>query len=239
MDGDDGLYTKPQQRLTFELAYEALQDALIAPSSLRGSATAIVVAANGQDGYNQVIEERMDPHKAHRAKGWAPGTHGSSIAGRLAHHLGTEGPCMAVETACSGGLAALNVAVSALERDECYRAIVIGVTTRLVDHHIDYLHTANMASKTGRSSPFGRDADGMVTSEGVVAVVLQRADASSSASAPSSYGAIRSILVRHQGTAANISMTKTDAQSRLHLDALRRAGAMPGDVSVFEAHGTG
>lgn len=233
---EEALFVKPQQRLALEVMYEALSDACLRPSSLRGKRVGVFCAASGQDGYERLLESAMGP-KAHNSRFWGHGTSAAAVSGRIAHYLGVEGPVMTFETACSGSLVALWSAHRSLLNGDCDVAIVGGVATNLHPGTLAFMRCAGMTSQSSQGSQaFGVDTDGMCASEGAIFVVLQR-----NSKMPDGLGRclIRGSQVRHQGASANMLMTRADAQSGLHSSVLQESGWQPGQVDLVEAHGTG
>ena len=112
----------PQQRLLLEVVWEALERAGIDPRTLRDSATGVFVGAEAH-------EYGPGPSNAHGAEGHLhTGTAGSVNSGRVAYTLGLRGPAITVDTASSGSLVAMHLAVRSVHSGECERAIVGGVT---------------------------------------------------------------------------------------------------------------
>ncbi|MFV2013758.1 MULTISPECIES: beta-ketoacyl synthase N-terminal-like domain-containing protein, partial [unclassified Micromonospora] len=70
----------PQQRLFLEVSWEALRRAGVEPASLAGSRTGV---------YAGVMYHDYGP----------TGSAGSVVSGRVAYHLGLEGPAVSVDTA--------------------------------------------------------------------------------------------------------------------------------------------
>jgi acyl transferase domain-containing protein/acyl carrier protein len=100
----------PQQRLLLEVAWEALEEAAIAPHGLRRSRTGVYVGAGANEYGSLVTAAGADAIDTHFTTGNAL----NAIAGRLAFSLGLEGPAMVVDTACSSSLVALHQACQAL-----------------------------------------------------------------------------------------------------------------------------
>lgn len=77
----------PQQRLLLEIAWEACENAGIAPESLRGSRTGVFVGTMYDD-----YATRLSPAPAGYEGYLSIGSAGSVASGRLAYNFGIEGP---------------------------------------------------------------------------------------------------------------------------------------------------
>ena len=102
----------PQQRLMLEVAWEALEDAAIAPDALGGTSTGVFVGAGNND-YGRMLMKSPDRIDAYAGSGGSL----SVIAGRLSYVLGLQGPAIAIDTACSASLVAVHLACQSLRRD--------------------------------------------------------------------------------------------------------------------------
>ena len=116
----------PQQRLALELAWEALENAGHAPTSLAGSSAGVYLGvANGDYGRALFAHpELIDPY-------FSSGNAYSVVAGRIAYFLGAHGPAVAIDTACSSSLVALHFAAQGLRNHECDLALAGDVTLNL------------------------------------------------------------------------------------------------------------
>uniref|UniRef100_UPI001358E171 beta-ketoacyl synthase N-terminal-like domain-containing protein n=1 Tax=Geminicoccus flavidas TaxID=2506407 RepID=UPI001358E171 len=159
----------PQQRLLLETVWEALEHAVIAPDRLQGSATAIFVGATGSD-YAALARKAgaasLDGHSL-------TGQPSNTLAGRVAHLLGTEGPAVVVDTACSSSLVAFHLAVRALRSGEASLAVAAGVNLLLAPEGSVILSRAGLLAPDGRCKTFDAAANGYVRAEGCGVVVLK------------------------------------------------------------------
>ncbi|GAA2673564.1 MULTISPECIES: type I polyketide synthase [Actinosynnema] len=204
----------PRQRLLLETAWEAFERAGLDPTALRGSGTAVLVGASQEGGPRG--QDADDPFG---------GCAGGALSGRLARAFGLTGPAITVDTACSSSLVALHLAGEALRRGECSLALV-GAATVLAE-------PPPAGSPDGRCKPFADDADGVVRSEGVGVLLLERLSDAERAGRP--------VLAVLRGAAVNSdgATGSGDAQREVIRAALADAGLRPGDVDAVEAHGTG
>ena len=85
--------------------------------------------------------------------------------------LRLEGPYLVVDAACASSLQALAIAARALNAGSIDQAIVGGASYCKSDSLV--LFSAAQSVSNAGSCPFGKDADGLVTAEGYVALVLK------------------------------------------------------------------
>ena len=93
----------PQQRLLLELSWEAMENAGIPPSRLRGSDCGVYIGIASAD-YSYRMADDLDAIDA----SMATGNTASIAANRLSYAFDLHGPSMAVDTACSSSLVAFH-----------------------------------------------------------------------------------------------------------------------------------
>ena len=223
----------PQQRLLLELAWEALENAAIAPDSLSGKRVGVYVGLGNCD-YGRNIFNRsdiIDPY-------FATGTSSSVAAGRIAYTLGFTGPAVTVDTACSSALVALHQACQSLRLGECDAALVGGTNLILTpDMNVSFTK-GRMMSPDGRCKFGDAAADGYVRGEGGVVLVLKR-KADARASGDPILALVRGSAVNQDGRSSGITAPNGPSQEAVIRAALANADVSAEAVGYIEAHGTG
>lgn len=93
----------PQQRLSLEVCWEALESAGIPPQDLAGSHTAVFMEVNS-DVYSKLLLEDLPGVET-----WMGiGTAFCGIPNRISYHLDLMGPSTAVDAACASSLIAIH-----------------------------------------------------------------------------------------------------------------------------------
>ncbi|HEU5472314.1 MAG TPA: SDR family NAD(P)-dependent oxidoreductase [Actinophytocola sp.] len=221
----------PQHRLLLETAWNCLEDAGIRPDELRDSRTGVFVGA-GAGEYSTHRQGR--PADTYTLTGSLP----SFNAGRLAYHLGLQGPALAVDTACSSSLVALHLAAEALRNGECELALAGGVQVLADPAAFVALGRSNALAPDGRSKTFSANADGYGRGEGVGVLAMTRLSDAVRAGRRI-LGVIRGSAVNHDGASSGITAPNGSAQRKVIRAALDSAGLGPADIDYVECHGTG
>ena len=159
----------PQQRLLLEVAWEALEDAGIPPTSLRRTQTGVFAGACAAD-YAYLASNDLTQVDAWSNTGGAL----SIIANRLSYFLDLRGPSVTIDTACSSSLVALHLACQSLRMGDCDTAIAAGVNALLSPAIFRGFDQAGALSPTGSCHSFDAAADGFVRGEGCGVAILKR-----------------------------------------------------------------
>lgn len=220
----------PQQRLLLELAWEAHEDAGIAPRSRAGSDTGVFVGICSND-YASLF-------------GWRPnaytntGNAASIAANRISYFFDFHGPSFSVDTACSSSLVAVHQACVSLQRGECSAALAGGVS--ILNNIGPWLGfaKASMLSPDGRCKSFDAEGNGFVRSEGGGFVLLKRL-ADAERDGDRILGVIAASGVNSDGRTMGISLPNGEAQEVLLRKVYAESQVAAEDVFYVEAHGPG
>jgi acyl transferase domain-containing protein/NADPH:quinone reductase-like Zn-dependent oxidoreductase/NAD(P)-dependent dehydrogenase (short-subunit alcohol dehydrogenase family)/acyl carrier protein len=223
----------PQQRLLLELAWEAFEDAGIAPAALRGSDCGVYIGIANVD-----YSMRLSGDLAAVDSAVATGTTSSIAANRLSYFFDLRGPSMAIDTACSSALVAFHQACRAIASGEIGSALVGGMSLHLHPYGFVIFSKASMLSRRGRCRAFDADGDGYVRSEGGGIFLLKDYD-TAVADGDRILAVVAHTHSNTDGYKAGLTVPRAGAQVDLLERAYREAGIAPADIDYIEAHGTG
>ncbi|MFD4836747.1 SDR family NAD(P)-dependent oxidoreductase [Achromobacter sp. NPDC058515] len=223
----------PQQRILLELAWEAMENAAIKPSSLRGSDCGVYIGIASAD-YSYRMAEDLGVIDA----SFATGNTNSIAANRLSYTYDLRGPSMAVDTACSSSLVAFHQACRAIESGDISQALAGGISLHLHPYGFLIFSKASMLSRQGRCNVFDAAGDGYVRSEGGGLFMLKDYDLAV-ADGDRILAVVAGTGVNTDGRKSGLTVPSADAQATLLRQAYDRAGILPEDVDYLEAHGTG
>lgn len=195
-------------------------------------------AANGPPDEPALLEAARHP-------GFAPlnaRVRGGRMAEHLADAIGAAGAPIAVNTACSSGATAIQLAAGAIRRGEAQAAVALGtdgsVTPELLVRFglLAALSRRNDAPEAA-SRPFDAGRDGFVPGEGAAALVLEPL-----ATARARGARVLGCVAGWGETVDGHHRTRSDPSGTPAADAMRRAiadaGLSPEDIDYVNAHGT-
>ncbi len=223
----------PQQRLMLELAWESLEDAGLAPHTLKDTRTGVFFGAMWMD-YSRVPGATADRIVQHTATGQDL----SIIPARVSYTLGLLGPSIAVNTACSSSLVAVHLARQSLLRGESRLALAGGVNLLLSPESTIAMTKFGAMAPDGRSKAFDARANGYVRGEGGGVVALKRLS-DAIADGDRIYCTIRGTALNNDGFSNGLTAPSPMAQEAVIRDACADARVVPAEVQYVEAHGTG
>ncbi|XP_014471165.1 PREDICTED: fatty acid synthase-like [Dinoponera quadriceps] len=220
----------PQLRILLESTYEAIVDAGINPSALKGTRTGVFVGVSSSES-DEFWTKDPDLVNGYGLIGCCR----AMFANRISFAFDFTGPSYSLDTACSSSLFALHQAATAMRAGECDGAIVGGLNLLLKPTNALQFHKLNMLSMDGKCKTFDATGDGYVRAEAVVAVYLQRAK-----DARRVYATVVHTKTNTDGNKSQgITYPSGDMQNQLMREVYSEAGLSPADVTYVEAHGTG
>jgi amino acid adenylation domain-containing protein len=225
----------PQHRFILETAWEAIEHAGISPASLSGTRTGVFIGMASHDYFD--LANANDLH--HHSTYFATGNHHSCGAGRLSYSLGLQGPCLAIDTACSSALVAVHTAARSIINGEADLALVGGVNVICAPTvSTASLNRLNMLSPDGKCHTFDASANGYVRGEGMGMLLLKPLKAAER-DGNRVFAVIRGSAVNQDGRSSGLTAPNGPAQERVIQEALLRAKLTPDAVDFVETHGTG
>lgn len=227
----------PQQRMTLEVVYEALESAGYTLNQLSGQKVAVFAGLMTAD-YDSLSQR----DELTASQYYATGNARSILSNRISYFFNWRGPSMTLDTACSSSLVALHQAVLSLRAGESTMACVAGANLMLTPEQFIVESNLHMLSPTGHSRMWDADADGYARGEGIAAIFIKPLSQALK-DGDVIQAVIRETGVNSDGRTQGITMPNPEAQTALIRETYRRAGLDSRDpkdrCQYFEAHGTG
>ncbi|KAG7154441.1 Fatty acid synthase-like [Homarus americanus] len=220
----------PQLRLLLELTYEAILDAGMNPSELRGRRVGVYMGVSSSES-----EEAWTADPANVSGYALTGCCRAMFPNRISYTFDFKGPSFAIDTACSSSMVALQTAWSAVSEGEVEAAIVGGTNLTLKPQNSMQFHALNMLASDGKCKSFDATGNGYVRSEAAVVIFLQRATEARRVYAHVVHARANTDGNKDEG----VTFPSGKVQRELLQDVYNLAGISPLDVSYVEAHGTG
>ncbi|MFC1888306.1 SDR family NAD(P)-dependent oxidoreductase [Thermodesulfobacteriota bacterium] len=167
-----------------------------------------------------------------------PGVLMNVAAGRVANRFDLGGSNYSIDAACASSLAALKAGFLELRSEDSDMVIVGGADTIMNPFAYTCFSKTATLSPSGRSRPFDAEADGIVLSEGVAAILIKRLE-DASRDGDRIYAVIKGISSSSDGRSKGLAAPRPEGQMMVLRRAYRQAGVPANTVELVEAHGTG
>ncbi|GAB2513922.1 Phthiocerol/phenolphthiocerol synthesis polyketide synthase type I PpsA [Corynebacterium atrinae] len=223
----------PQQRIMLEVTWEALENAHLAPSELRGTSVGVFIGSSNND-YGMLISS--DPAEAHPYA--LTGTASSIIPNRISYAFDFRGPSVSVDTACSSSIVAVHQAVRALREGDADVVVAGGVNVLASPFVSTAFGELGVISPSGHIHAFSDEADGFVRADAAGVLILKRVD-DALADGDEILAVIKGSAVNSDGHSNGLTAPNPDAQIDVLYRAYNDAQVDPREVDYVEAHGTG
>ncbi|KAJ5762079.1 uncharacterized protein N7511_005461 [Penicillium nucicola] len=241
MSPREAVQTDPMQRLALVTAYEALERAGYVANRTASTDLHRIGTFYGQasDDYREVnTSQEIDTY-------FITGGCRAFGPGRINYFFKFSGPSYSVDTACSSGLAAINVsgtilvACNSLWNRDTDMAVAGGMNVLTNPDAFAGLSSGHFLSKTPNAcKTWDCEADGYCRADGVASLVIKRLE-DAQADNDNILGVILAAGTNHSAEAISITHPHSGHQSYLTRQIFSQAGVDPLDVSYVEMHGTG
>lgn len=220
----------PEQRISLELAVNAVLDAGYSLKEFKGANCGVYIA-DGESEYHNFIEGQ--------SSGSVLGSQGFMVSGRIAYHLGLQGENLTIHSSCSSVLSAVHYACEKITFGEIDSAIVGGVTLsiKVPKAKESQYDSVGIISDDDTIRAFGSKANGTVYGEGGGFLLLKDMKKAEE-DGDNIYGVLLSGAAVGDGARCTSAlMPSLEAEE----EALLRAwdGIDASDITEIEAHGVG
>ncbi|MCC5791937.1 MAG: amino acid adenylation domain-containing protein [Legionellaceae bacterium] len=225
----------PQQRLLLQLVWEALENAGIAPSTLKDTNTSVVIGMAANEFGDLLLHHSEEDELS---KFHASGNNPSATVGRISYQLGLRGANLAVNTACSSSLVSLHTACHQIKEGSADIAITGAVNLILSPGQMKLYQSNGMLSPTHHCHTFSDQADGMVRAEGCAVYILKSLK-KAYRDGDNILAVVEGTTVNQNGASFSFMSPNLDAQRALIRASLSSAKIVPEQLDWVETHGTG
>ncbi|XP_050524470.1 fatty acid synthase-like isoform X2 [Daktulosphaira vitifoliae] len=221
--------TDPLLRLTYERAIEAIIDAGLNPSDLRGTNTGVFTGIFISEYERSLIEGSQYSGL------FLMGTSKAMQSNRISYILDVVGPSFTLVSGWSSGAIGLTMAKNLIEGGFIDSAIV-GVSNLVLQSELQLQYKGlNKLTQTGATKSFSANADGYNRSEAVVVLYLQKAS-----NAKRSYGTLLNIKSTFVGDHNGFIVERSIETLRTTIvEAYKEVNVDPTSIEYIEANGSG
>ncbi|KAF2798819.1 reducing type I polyketide synthase [Melanomma pulvis-pyrius CBS 109.77] len=223
----------PQQRGLLETTFRALENAGQVLDQVAGSNTSVFTGCFTDD-WELLSMKDSEQCASHTGVG----IEASMLANRLSWFFDFKGTSCNLDSACSSGLLAVDLACKSLASGDSDMSIAAGCNLLLYPDIIHPLSNLGLLSPDSLSYPFDARANGYGRGDGFGVLVLKRVS-----DAIANNDVIRAVIratgSNQDGRTSTITQPSGEAQADLIRSTYARAGLSLGVTRFVEAHGTG
>ncbi|KAL4893568.1 hypothetical protein BDV59DRAFT_201748 [Aspergillus ambiguus] len=226
--------TDPMHRLALVTAYEALEQSGFVLNRTPATHCKRVGTFYGQasDDYREASSgQNVDTY-------YITGGCRAFATGRINYFFKFSGPSFNCDTACSSGLASVQMACTSLLHGDADTVVAGGLNVLCDSDGFTGLSRGHFLSKTGGCKTFDCDADGYCRGDGIGSVVMKRLD-DAQRDNDNILAVICASATNHSANAISITHPHAPTQADLFQHILTKAGVSPLEVDYVEMHGTG
>ncbi|XP_030556630.1 fatty acid synthase [Drosophila novamexicana] len=221
----------PCMRMLLELTHEAIIDAGINPSELRGTRTGVYIGLSFVETEHEIPNMEPSSINGYCLTGCAR----AMFANRISYTFDFKGPSFIVDTACSSSLVALSHAYTDMRSGRCDYALVAGVNLILKPIFALQFLRLGIVSQDGSCKTFDAGANGYARADTCAVVFLQRR-----AQAKRLYASILNVRTNTDGfKEQGVTFPDGRMQQQLLQETYSEIGLSPDKVVYVEAHGSG
>jgi acyl transferase domain-containing protein/acyl carrier protein/NAD(P)-dependent dehydrogenase (short-subunit alcohol dehydrogenase family) len=182
----------------------------------------------------QAMAKRMKAGKIQRRPEGKPYLEASAAARLVSHVLNFSGPQMVLDAACASSLVALGLAAVDLQSGKIDAALVGGASYNKVDSLILFSQAQSCSATASR--PFDERADGLIASEGYIALVIKTLDKALENN-DHIWGVLRGLGIATDGRGKSLWAPRREGQFAA-MQRAYEADVDPKRVQFVEAHAT-
>ncbi|WP_217557309.1 SDR family NAD(P)-dependent oxidoreductase [Paenibacillus sp. GbtcB18] len=226
---EDARVMDPQARIVLEESLKAFLDAGYERGELSGQSIGVYVGGRHQMNNQSEILKANNP---------ILGAGQNYMATNISRFFNFAGPSLVIDSACSSGLTALQIASDAL-REKRISMALIGATNVIKDSFAHDLFSArNILSSNGEFHIFDKRSDGEVLGEGTGVVIVKRLE-DAIKEGNHIYGVIKAVSVNNDGRTLGPGSPNMKAQQQVMSQALSMSGVDLEEVGYIEVNGGG
>ncbi len=232
MNPREAAATDPQHRIFLECAWEALEHAGYDPIAYGG-----LIGVYAGAGVNPYAMSSIYANTTNVQT--LISSDKDFLTTRVSYKLNLKGPSVAVQTACSTSLVAVQLACQGLQNYQCDMALAGGISIAFTQKTGYVYQEEGILSPDGHCRAFDAQAQGTVAGDAVGIVVLKRLE-DAIADRDSIHAIIRGAAINNDG-AVKVGYTAPSVGGQAEVIAMAQAmaGIDPETISYIEAHGTG